>query len=415
MKKWGLAALVLVPSGADQRYFSFERSVAVRAAGRSCAVLDPEIYTRANAGLTDLRLYGADGMEVPYVTTISESAQGPPERAGVANVAVRQGRISFELSMPARRYTEVRLELDAQNFVGTAQVTGLRATGEARGVALGTFSVFDLTGERLSRSTVLALPESAYPVLRVVLDLKSAPGRPPQGLAASVVEGATVPQSREAQTLYTTVAESAAIGQHGKETTATLGVPARVPVERLLFVLEPGSTANFSRSVLLTAHAPGSTPEGITGEIARVQMRVPPVDVRRLSVPAVLAANRRAAAEVDIAVTNGEDAPIPLATVQLQMRRRELCFDASAAGELRLFYGDAGRKAPAYEYARTFNAAEPAGEARLGTEQKNADFLARAGERIGYGRRHPEWMWVALLGGVGVLALVAFRRWQSVL
>ena len=68
-----------------------------------------------------------------------------------------------------------------------------------------------------------------------------------------MVLGAKVPPSREAQTIYTTVAETATIATKGRETVATFVVPAQIPVERVSFVLAPGFTGNFSRVVKVSA------------------------------------------------------------------------------------------------------------------------------------------------------------------
>src|SRR5580704_11045902 len=99
-----------------------------------------------------------------------------------------------------------------------------------------------------------------------------------------MVRGAEVPPSREAQTLYTTVAETTVVTTVGRESRAEFAIPRRVPVERVSFVLAPDFKGNFSRKVRVTAIADAKPagdgdgnadlraplPEVVTGNILRV-------------------------------------------------------------------------------------------------------------------------------------------------
>ena len=63
---------------------------------------------------------------------------------------------------------------------------------------------------------------------------------------------------------------------------------------------------------------------------------------QQLSVPATLGANMQGAATVEVAVDNGDDTPLPITAVRLEMRQRKLCFAAPTAQPVTLFYGDDG-------------------------------------------------------------------------
>jgi hypothetical protein len=228
----------------------------------------------------------------------------------------------------------------------------------------------------------------------------------------AMIKGADVPPSRETQTVYTVVAESTAITQRGRESVATFDLPARVPVERVSVEVEAADHTNFSRTVRLTARAASganSEPEVVTGEISRVRITQAGQEVRQesLGFPATLGSNAEAPARVEVAIQNGDDRPIAIHAVRLEMRRRELCFNAPGSA-VTLFYGDNDLEAPAYDYARVFQSGNQTQLVALGPEKKNTRFIGRDDTRS-LTERHPELLWLGLLAVIGVLGIVAFR------
>ena len=178
-------------------------------------------------------------------------------------------------------------------------------------------------------------------------------------------------------------------------------------------MLAAGAHGNFSREVRVTGHAAddsGSEAEHIAGRIEHVRLLRDGVEIEdeALTVPATIGANLQQAATVDVAVENGDDAPLPLRSVLLEMRRRSLCFDAVGADPLELFYGDPALEAPVYDYARTFVPAPRAVTVSFGAEELNRGWRERPDTRSPVAR-HPRLVYVALLGAVCVLAIVAFR------
>jgi hypothetical protein len=345
----------------------------------------------------------------------------------------------FDLEMPSRAYTDVTLDLDpgVQDFIATAAVSGMNKLGAAaEATRLGEFTLFDLTTQRLSRDTTLPLAESSFRYLHVAMKVAAA-GASGGRFVPTMVEGAEVPPSREAQTIYTPVAETGAIATAGRESKATFMVPARVPVERVSFVLAPGFGGNFSRDVKVsaTAEAPakgadddaaGYSPDGgraaepevVTGEILRVRADEAGQEIRteRLGVPAILGANLQREAKVEVAVENGDDQPLPIAAVRLEMRQRRICFDAAAAAGagLALYYGDAELVAPVYDYERLFVAARKPVAAELGVERMNPEYQARVAEALPFTERHPEVLWIVLICVVSALGVVALKSARNV-
>ena len=415
---WQAASEVDAPKP-EPRRFLYTRAVTLPrgVSGQGCVTLDAPVYAHAAASLKDARLFAGE-REVPYALTMSEPVEAESMTARVTNLGTRGGRIVFDLEMPARAYTDVVLGLRAHDFVAGAEVSGTNRPGEVP-VRLGTYTLFDLGTRHLSRSTTLHLQEASFRTLHVELTLAAAPGSKLGAAGPEIVERATVPPSREAQTVYTAVAESSAVVQRGRETVASFTVPARVPVERVSFELQPGFAGNFSRTVEVRAKAAGAGEEGVerlAGTIERVRMDEGGRAIRleQLAVPATLGANLQGDAAVEVAIENGDDPPVPVSSVRLEMRERRLCFPADGAAGLALFYGDASLESPVYDFARLFAPSAGVVPARLGPETRNPLYVVRAAAARSLTERHPEVLWVALLAVVCVLAVVAVHSARRV-
>jgi hypothetical protein len=444
------AAAANEPPVAEPGTMRYERAIRVAGgerqggAGQACAALDAAIFPHAAPSLTDVRIFpsqeaaaGAAVHEVPYAITLSEAMSEETQAARVLNLGLDPGargpQIMFDLEMPVRAYTDVTLNLDpaVHDFIATATVTGSDALGgRGRATALGSFTLFDLASQRLSRDTTIPLQESTFRYLHIELSFAYAPGVEADHwpFSPTIVLGATVPPSREAQSVYTTVAETSAVATQGRESVATFVVPARVPVERVSFVIAPGFAGNFSREVKVSALTEAADdggraplPEVVTGGILRVHASEAGREIRteQLGVDAILGANLQRAAKVAVTIENGDDQPLPIAAVRLEMRQREICFEAPEGGTagkdsgLALFYGDSRLDAPVYDYARLFVASRAALAAELGPEGINAKYRAPAAVVRPFAERHPEMLWIALIAAICALGMVALKAAKS--
>ncbi len=433
---WQLAA-ANDPPVAQPDAMRYERSIHLPpGAGQACAVLDGSIYPHAEPSLADLRIFpsasGAGVHEIPYALTLSEAATDEMQPARVLNLGSKAGKITFDLEMPERAYTGVTLNLDPaiQDFLATATVSGTDILGAGKPTALGSFTLFDLSSQHLSRDTTLPLAESTFHSLHVTLSVTPAPGAS-SGAAArfvpAMVEGAEVPPSREAQIIYTTVAETNSISTVARESRATFELPARIPVERVEIVMAPGFKGNFSRDVRVTAlseakddqngDARAPLPETMSGTILRVHATEEGREIRseQLGIPAMLGANLQHSAKVDVAIENGDDQPLPIAAVRLEMRQRKVCFEAANAGQdPALYYGDSRLAAPVYDYQRLFSASHKPLIAELGPEEINPFYHAPAPQQRPFTERHPEVLWIALVAVICALGAVALKSARNV-
>lgn len=415
---WQVAAPAPKTSADLQQYSRYRRDIALSTGGgQTCAIIDAQMFPHAAASLKDIRLYQG-GRELPYAITLSEPTQADSTAARVLNLGMRGHSVVFDLEMTDRLYTDVDLDLAGQDYLATATVTGLNSPQSSAATNLGEFTLFDLTSQNLSHSTTLHLQESSFPYLHIVLTVSPAPEARDFIATPRMVKGATVPPSREAQSLYTVADETTTITQQSHQTVAAFALPERVPVEQVSFILAPGFKANFSRDVRISDRptgTPKSAAETIDGTIYRVHLTQAGREIRQqqLSVPAILGANLQGPANVEVDIDNGDDTPLPIAAVQLEMRQRKLCFSAPTAEPVMLFYGDDGLTAPQYDYARLFSAATHASSVQLGPEQLNPTYRPRPDTRP-LTERYPDILWIALLAVICILAVVALHSARRV-
>ncbi|MEO6924161.1 MAG: hypothetical protein ABI142_10075 [Bryocella sp.] len=425
MKAALLAATVLsavFAAGHDGSAFRYERPLHMTGAGdgQACAVLDATVFSHADSPtLDDLRVIRMDGAgrraEVPFRLAINDTNTTEDDAAAVSGLRGTQGVIEFDLKMPPRARSSVTLDIAAQNFVGTAEVSGLTGVDGTR-TPLGEFAIYDLSSRHLARFTTLPLEETTFPLLHVRLRLHSISGKP-LVFNPGIVRGAVVPPSRQAQRLFTTVATTSIFQRDGQDTVATLQLLAHIPAERVQFVLAPGYDGNFERAVDIVVTPDGagaSDAEAVKGTISSVELApsaAEPIPVRSQNtiVDTGFAANFQSSATLQVRVHDGGQPSLPLRAVNVAMRQRTICFAVERGFNYGITYGslgagvDAGPSAPA----------PPLGEhtmvAVLGPEVRQAvDPQSQA--EAGILQRQPDLLWVGLLAFVAVLGSVALRR-----
>ena len=407
---------------ADPQHLRYVRALAVphNASGVACTILDASVYAHAaSSSADDLRVFRALGhsrpQEIPFVISYSEAQPTDAQTATVRNVSLHNSTLSFDLDMPARAYSEVDLQLAAHNFLATAEVSNSNAPTKP----LGVFTLFDLTQRHLARSTSLALQESTLPHLHILLHLRTLDGKPFPHPDPSLIQGATVPASREAQTLYTVVASANTITQQGTSSLTQFDIPAHIPVERIQFVLDPTYKSDFLRNVSVTAdadtHQPDQPQEKIEGQISRVTRPAdatagaPAISAAVLSLPAVIASNLHDPATIRIAIASPAQPPLPLRAAQLQMRQRTLCFDAAPNATYTLRYGDNDLRASVYDLGDLATLPAKPLIATMGSEEFNPGYIERHLAST-YDQRNPDLFWIALLAAIAVLGSFVSRH-----
>ena len=421
-----LQSSLVVDIGAPARpeHLRYQRSVVSAATGMTCASLDATVLGHtASAAHSDLRVFGrlspgsSAEIEVPYTVTESGPEPVADTAASPEHVTASGNQLSFDLRMPARPYSEVRLGINLKNFVASAAAEGRDRNGSRKD--LGTVPIFDLSAAHLGRWTSLLLAESSWPVLHLTLTVRSPEGKPLDALSPGLILGAEVPPSRERGTRYVPTISTDLIDQRGFLSVAMLRVPAHVPVERVAFTFDPGFTANFARDVTVSARAdraPITDTEALdAGSIEHVSLpsgdpRLVPISLKEDALDATMGANLALPATVLVAINNDGRAPLPIRSVILEMRERKLCFFADREGTYTLRYGDPALSAPGYSESALAVPTQPF-EAQLGPETVNPQFQARP-ETRSYLKRHPELFWLAVLLCGGMMGGSALHHVQ---
>jgi len=169
-----LLALWLLSSApqAAVPYFTDVREVTVASPGQQAyVVVDNEVWSAARRDLADLRLYAADGAEIPYALT----AQQPATRVAESEVKILQpgtlgGDTQFVLDVSSvSEYNRVTLKLKTRDFIARATVEGQDDLHQARWVRLAAVTLYDFTREKLGSNSTLRLPDSRFRYLRVTI------------------------------------------------------------------------------------------------------------------------------------------------------------------------------------------------------------------------------------------------------
>jgi Protein of unknown function (DUF3999) len=419
--RW-MAALALVAAAApapEMRYFHFERPIerAVQSAGQTCLVVDPQVFAHAAAQLSDLRVY-ENTSDTPYVVHADVAEISGDETVALLNLGKSGSQTVFDAEMPQGRYSDLQLKIPGQNFLATVVVTGSQDQTGKR-TKLGSYTIFDLTVQRLGRSTVLHMPESDFRFLHFQI---AGPIGPRD------VTGLTVTRASTSRPKFVTVAETTASAQKNRTTLIQFTVPAHTPVDRVVF--QPGAIpANFSRDVTVSV-APvaqaAATAQSASNDQAELPepvaypgniLRVHSIEEGRRIDEENLTVNAPQVffdgpAKWTIAIENHDDAPIEVASVKLEMLERRLCFDAAAGAAYTLYYSDSALAAPQYDYARLFAAAQDPALATLGAEIVNPAYQPRPDERP-FTEKHPALLWAALIVVIALLGAVALRSFKA--
>ncbi len=394
-----LFALVLLGATSSIAYFKYQRPVQVSGSGQHYVVVDDGVWSHARPDLGDLRLY-AGQTEVPYaLLTEHGSQQHEHEEVSVLQQSVVGGKTQFLIDMSAvAEYDHVDLRLGAKDFVAHFHVEGQDDLHGPQWAELGDSILYDLSRENLGNNFMLRLPRSTYKYLRVTVD---GPVNPADIL------GAISELHEDRKPVWHSVSTAPAIQQQNKDTVLTFNVSGNVPVEKVVFAIDP-SQPNFRRSVEIRDDKDLVLS---TGEINRVHM---------------VRAGQRIDSEDDevdfseigqkllkIVIHNGDDPPLKLTSANLQQIERRLYFDSPEQGQLTLYYGDEKLERPEYDYAKLFLNSRDATAAQLGSEAGNSAYSGRPDDRP-WSERHPAVLWTAIVAAVLLLGVLALKSMRTV-
>jgi uncharacterized protein DUF3999 len=378
-------------------FFTNLRRVTPGAVGRqNYIVIDEEIWNHTRKDLADIRLYDPQGTQIPYVLNEQRGGIFSEEQpAKVLNLGAIKGHTEFDVAAgEIAEYDRIRLQLDAKDFVSTASVEGTNAIDQAGGIRLGSFTLYDFSRENLGSNSVLKLPRTSFRYLHLRLS---------PGVLPKQVKGATIYDLQEKQSAWTDVGVCHSSEAKEHSTIFHCNVPAKVPLERILFRVTPRQV-NFRRNVSVTDEHGGQV---ASGEITRIKMNRAGTTVtsEELSVKVIPGQDSE---RLTVTIDNGDDPGLTFDSVQPQSIERRLYFEPRNETALNLYYGDQKLTAPVYDYAKFFKPDGAAVKAVLGPGTHNEAYAGRPDDRP-WSERHRSLLWIAMLVAVGVLAALAVR------
>jgi hypothetical protein len=393
----GLLALVLFGAPSIS-YFKYQRPVETSGAGQRYFVVDDPIWSHARADLADLRLYAGQA-ETPYVlATEVGGLEQDRQSLRVLQQSSVGGKTQFLIDMSGiAEYDHVSLKVQTKDFVAHVRMEGQDDLHGRRWAGLGDSIIYNLYSDNLGSNTTLRLPRATYRYLRVTID---GPVKPRDVISAA----SEVRQQQEP--LWRDVSVAPKQQQDGKDTVLTFDVPAHVPVERVVFAIDPAQP-NFYREVVMeddTGRVIGS------GEINRVHMVRAGRKIDSEQQQASLYGSGQKT--IKVVVHNGDDRALKITGARLQQHERRIYFNNAGSSGLTLYYGDEKLESPLYDYARLFQQEKTAGAAPLGAETENTAYTGRPDERA-WTERHPAVLWTAIVAAVLVLGALALRSMKT--
>jgi hypothetical protein len=386
----------------------FQRGMELAAgASQQYVVVDTTIWAHARPDLADVRLYSA-GTEVPYVLQIGSGATVREQvDCKVLQPGTVAGNTQFILDMTqSELYSTVHLELKTKDFVARARIEGANDVHSKEWALLGSSTLYDFTSENLGHNSTLQMPDATFRYLRVTLD---GPVKPDE------VTGAKTGVGRDEAARWVTVAEHPTITQQGRDTVLSFSLPAKVPVERIQFIID-GSQVNFLRPVevqseLQSVDAKDRTEQLVgSGTITKIHMLRGGKKIDQEDSSIRLFSPRQGT--LKIIVHNGDDQPLKISGAQLQQVERRIYFQAPTVSQATLYYGNERLAAPNYDYAKLFQMDPVAAETRLLAEEMNTAYQKPPDPRP-WSERHPAAMWASLIAAILVLGGVALRSLRS--
>ena len=394
-----LVSVAAIASDLNPAYFTNLREVRIAHPDRqNYLVVDPELWDKGNTDLGDLRLMTPAGVEVPYALVVKRGSSSTREtEVKVLQLGTVGGATDFVLDVSAvPEYDQVRLRLNALDFIAHATVEGRDELGKPPATLLGKYTLYDFSREELGSNSTLNLPRSRFRYLHIHIEGAVKPEE---------VLGAAVADIQEQSALWTPLDVNLKIEQIGKVTVLTWDTLADVPVDRVALLVDPADV-NFRRDATIVAH----NDTVASGEIHRIRMKRGGQTAESEGLALTLGGVH--APRYKLTVANGDDPPLHILGVQVFSIERRLYFDPRGNSTLRLYYGDNRLAAPLYDYAKLFQEPENAPRAELGAGAHNSAYTGRPDERP-WSEKHPAVLWTAMILAVAGLAALALRGLKS--
>jgi hypothetical protein len=332
------------------------------------------VMDKSRADLTDLRLYSANGREIPYALRILR--QGG-DKARVAATVFNQARIgsaseiSIDLGENVGEHNEVEVDTAGTNFRRRVDVEGSESGKEWR--ALKTDVIFGFEGQnRMVESKAISYPTSRYRYLRVRVFADELTDK-----EGPFINGVTVLMSIRAKgelaAWNVAVPPYQLLRHQGAPAAAwTIDLGGRGSCDRLTLTVDDDS---FSRPFQLEqVDDPQNSRLLASGELTR-----------RAGEPQqpllIIFDNEVHVRKLRLLITDNSNQTLSISSIQAGAPARQLIFELKETDgqPLRLFAGNSGAAAPHYDFEKALPATFPASapqpaRSELGPLHENPDY-----------------------------------------
>lgn len=328
---------------AQRAAWRWRRAVALADASRPVASLPlpPELWTRAQPELRDLRLVDAEGRETPYVIDRQSERETAPEWGGRLADARRESKLSSEwlvdLGAP-RTFDQVALDVPAGDF---AKRVRLEASGDGRDfyTLRDDAGIFEREWHGRVRHTTIDLdPPATARFLRLAIDDRRSPPIDVTGVRARGLR-------RLAEARWSRPAPLVFEPDPGGRKRWRLDLPAGLPVESVELSTDD---ATFSRTARLSevSRRDGRREERVLGEARVFRLRL---DDAALSGESLrVDVQRPGRGELLLEIDDGDSPPLRTLGARVSGTAERLLFPATP-GALTLYYGNERTRAPLYD------------------------------------------------------------------
>lgn len=347
----GLLALFLPVLAEDtqslQPFFA-EVTPGTGAPGLYDLVVPFEAMDKSREDLADLRLYSAQGREIPYALRIRRDVD---EKREVGGSVFNQARIgsaseaSLDLGESAGEHNAVEIETSGSNFRRRVEVEGGDSTKEWRMLRTGDVIFSFEAQNKAVESSMVSYPASRYRYLRVrVLADELSDKQAPAITGVKVMMA--VREKGELTSWSVPVPSHQFMRNQGSPASAwVIDLGARVPCDRLALEVNDDS---FSRPFQVEdVDDPQNIRFVASGELTR--------RVGEARGPLVVTFEKEVyARKLRLLITDFSNTTLSIASIRPGAPERQLVFELkeTAAQPLRLYFGDPKSAAPHYDFEK---------------------------------------------------------------
>ncbi|MBI4337859.1 MAG: DUF3999 family protein [Chloroflexi bacterium] len=402
-KDWPFFKLVVLPQGMGQE-------------GLVEVVPDQDVFAHAASALVDLRVVEEESQrEVPYELLVergdSRRAAMPVAVRDLTHIPGEETSFVVEVAGQGVPHNEIEVATPSRSFQRRTVVES-GADGRTWSLLQQGYQIFDLTIQErnfTTRDTRIRYPESTARYLRIhildngeePLDIRGATLFQVQEIApqevaypAALVGREEQPQQRQSRLLVD-------LGGQG------------LPHSRIVLATPQ---VNFYRQVDLEGSNDQKTWSRLGGPAAVYSFDTSKYVGKRLSFSYPEATYRY----LRLTIANEDNPPLPVEGVEVFGFLRKLIFSASPGSGYRLYYGNAGARAPSYEFERVFPylVTEGLPRAQLGAQTSNPSFEQVKPPPEPFSERYP-WLLPAAVAlaalGIGAFLASIVRQIRKVL